>query len=275
MSKTHMERFAGIALIFVLSGCAARFPPRGVVADSTGRQRAADLLRASIDAHGGYLYGHDGPAEVRVDYEGRWGNLVRLLQPVLVDAAFRQGSEERLEPASDRLTQLHRGPAGEKRVVRDADSVEVLYNGDEVLSPGKRDAAALVADAYQMFLAGPSFFERRRAELTLLEPKRREGRRYERLLARLRPGLGHADEDEVVLWIDGETRRLDRLDFTLNGLESTRGALVSVTLDDHRRVGGWLWPTRFVERLRAPLRVTAHRWRATSLEVDPVERAAR
>lgn len=252
--------------IGILAGCAARFPGGATVSAPRAEDSARALLESSIEAHGGYLY--DGPSEVRVSYEGKWRTLVKILQPALTDAGYRGTSDERLVFAEDRLEQLHSGKRGLKRVVRVPGEVEVYYN-DEVDSVEKRQAAAaMVADSYTMFLAGPSFFKRRNAELTLLDTATLDGRSYARISARLTPGLGFSDEDDVVLWIDAETRRLDRVHFTLNGLRSTQGAHVDVALGEHREVGGYLWPTTFLERIRAPFRVKAHSWNVTDLEVD-------
>lgn len=258
----RLVAITGAALL--LSGCGAQFPvaPDGE-ADSAA---AVELLERSIAAHGGYLY--DRPDTVRVSYDGRWRRAVKVLQPVLVDADFRQRSEEDLVLPAIELVQKHTGPSGEKLVTRTADRVTVHYNGEESSDGDVRDAAALVADAYTMFLTGPSFFKQREAQLSLLSPGTRDGRTYQRLHARLRPGFGFSDEDRAVLWIDAETGYLGLVHFTINGTATTRGAHVDVAFSDHRDIGGYVWPLRFYERVRGPVRVTAHSWHVTALQVS-------
>lgn len=253
--------------VMFLAGCAAQFPvPADDFADSAA---AIAVLEKSIAAHGGYLY--DRPETVRVAYDGRWRNAVRVLQPVLVDAGFRQQSDEYLDLARDKLVQTHTGPDGTKRVTRTPDSILVEYNGEESQDSDTRDAAALVADAYTMFLTGPSFFKRREAQLALLPPDSLDGRPHQRIHARLRPGFGFSEEDEAVLWVDEQTGRLNLVHFTIEGLASTRGAHVDVAFRDHRDIGGYIWPLNFYERVRAPLRVAAHSWHVTALEISGTE----
>jgi hypothetical protein len=60
-----------------------------------------------------------------------------------------------------------------------------------------------------------------------------------------------------------------RLQFTLNGLDSTRGADVDVTFSDfHKAADGSVWPRTFVEYIQRPLRAKAHEWRMNSLKLD-------
>lgn len=259
----HRHILIAIAAI-LLASCAAQFP--AIPDDAVAGDEAIAVLEKSIAAHGGYLYA--GPDSVRVNYDGRWRRAVKVLQPVLVDPGFRQQSEEVLEFNRDKLVQTHSGPDGTKLVSRTPDSILVEYNGAASQDSDTRDASALVADAYTMFLTGPSFFKRREAELTLLTPQLRDGRSYQRLHARLRPGFGFSEEDEAVLWIDETSGLLHLVHFTIDGLASTRGAHVDVVFSDHRNIGGYLWPLTFFERVRAPVRVTAHSWHVTALEIS-------
>ena len=250
--------------VLLVTGCGTQFPavPDGKL-DSTS---AVALLDRSIAAHGGYLY--DRPDTVQVSYDGRWRRAVKVLQPVIVDAKFRQRSDEVLDLQKNQFVQTHYGPSGEKTVTRSPDSLTVLYNGEESLDGDVRDAAALVADAYEMFLTGPSFFKKRQAELTLLEPGTRDGRSFQRLHARLQPGFGFSDEDRAVLWIDDETGYLALVHFTIDGTATTQGAHVDVAFSEYREIGGYVWPLRYLERVRGPVRVTAHSWYVTALEVS-------
>ncbi len=211
--------------------------------------------------------------EVRVGYDGEWTGIVKRLQPVLVDAEHRKSSQERYQPRQRRIEQTHRGPAGVKRVVRDGRSVEVVFKhqGENrgPASEEERAAAALVADAYQVFLFGPSYLNAEAEELEQLAAKELGGELCDRIQGRLRPGLGFAAEDRFIAWIGRDSGRMHRFQFTIDGLASTRGADVDVTFSGFERLAdGREWPTRFVEYVHRPVFVKAHEWEMTSLEVD-------
>ena len=125
-----------------------------------------------------------------------------------------------------------------------------------------------MTDAYELFLLGPSFLKNRSREIELLPTKTFEGRTYDVLRMRLVPGLGQSAADMAEAWIDRENKRLFRVFFTLEGFEDTRGATVDTTFHNHREIGGFLWPTRFVERVRSPVRIFAHEWFVTGLDFD-------
>lgn len=251
-----------ISALILVAGCAAQFPePTG----SRNHDAAAAVLERSIAAHGGYLF--QRPGSVRVSYDGEWRNVVKVLQPVLVDAGYRQSSEEVLDLATAGIVQVHNGPEGTKLVARTADDVSVLYDDVESDDETTRAASALVADAYTMFLAGPSFIKRRQADLTLLESATLDGASYQRVHAVLEPGFGFSERDEAVLWINEVTGLLGLVHFTIDGLASTRGAHVDVAFSEHKEIDGFVWPTRFLERVRGPVRVTAHSWETLSLAV--------
>ena len=259
-----MLRAAFLVSLLLVAGCAAQFPePIG----SRDHAAAEAVLEKSIAAHGGYLFEQAG--SVRVSYDGEWRSVVKVLQPVLVDAGYRQTSDEMLDLTSAGIVQVHNGPDGTKRVARTADEVFVYY--DDVASDDEttRAASALVADAYTLFLAGPSFIRQRDARLALLEPATLDGESHQRIHAILEPGFGFSERDEAVLWISAETGLLGLVHFTIDGLASTRGAHVDVAFSEHEEIDGYVWPTEFYERVRAPLRVPAHSWRVVGLEVSP------
>lgn len=250
-----------------------------------GGDEAAQLLAASVEAHGGDVY--EELDNVAVAYDGRWGKLIQRIQPVVTDPGYRKTSEERLLIDEGRMVQRFSGPAGVKTVLRSDDGVTVTYfpagdgeNGGDrsaMSRPGTAEeeaASALVADAYEMFLAGPSFLRQRARDLQLLPPEREDGRIYDRVQMRVEPGFGLSPVDTLVAWLDRDSRLLYRVLFTIDGTESTRGAAVDVTFHDHRRVGDHLWPTRFVERVRAPLKIFAHEWFVTGLDLDRPETTA-
>jgi hypothetical protein len=165
------------------------------------------------------------------------------------------------------LAQHHSGPAGKKHVVRQKDAVQVAYNGTPHESTKVKDAAALVADAYRLFLLGPLAVDPQ-APLQLLGTEVVDGAPCDRILAVFKPGFGNAAEDRVILSLDQSTHVLRRVRLTLNGLESTQGAEVDVTFNSHRRIAGVLWATDYVERIRVPFDLLAHEWHLKGLDVN-------
>lgn len=206
--------------------------------------------------------------DVSVRYEGEWAAVSPRFQPTLVDTGFRRGSEERLLLGEGMLAQIHEGPKGKKTVVRSRNDITVVYNEKEETEPEIRQAAALVADAYAMFLLGPQFFQRQGVHFVLAGEGKVGDAICDQVMAVLRPGFGQSKEDRVVLSIEQSTRRLLRVRMTLNGLESTQGAEVDVTFSKFREVAGRLWPTEFHERVRAPFDLPAHHWRLVGLDVN-------
>ena len=88
------------------------------------------------------------------------------------------------------------------------------------------------------------------------------------LRARVAPGLGFSDAEDLALFIDRGERLMRRVRFSLNGLDSTRGAVAEVDGFDHTALHGVRWPTRFHERLLRPLPLPVHDWRLEGLDVD-------
>ena len=166
------------------------------------------------------------------------------------------------------MAQEYTGPAGKKLVVRTPGKVSVTYNGSFSDDAETRSAAALVADAYTMFLLGPCYLERPGIVLASNGQSVVDGFVCDEVLAVLRPGFGEAKEDRVILFIDRNSKYLRRVRMTLNGLEGTRGAEVDVTFRDFRMIGGILWPTDFDERIRVPFDLHAHHWRMLGLEIN-------
>lgn len=251
-----------LSLLPCLTSCAVARP-----AWEQGRpdseEEAAALLARSVAAVQG-----PAPLElIEVDYEGEWGFWVQRIQPLVTDPGYRQTAVDRLWPAAGRIEQVHSGPKGDKHVVWDGEQVRVSTTSGPVEDPARLDAAALVAEAYQLFLLGPRYLEREARELRMLEPESIAGTRYERLVARLTPGLGNSPEDFVVLWVEAESGLPFRVHFTLEGFEGTRGAHADTTYLEWIRLQGHAFPSEYVERVRGPLRLHAHDWRIVSLEL--------
>ncbi len=262
MKLSHLA----LLLPLLASSCVTAFPSwSDAPNDSESLAAAARILEQSVAAQGD-LYA--ALEEITVAYEGEWGSIVPALQSVLSDVEYRQTSRERFVLATDRMEQTHTGPSGTKEVVRTPEGIQVSYNGVPSSDPEVLASAALVADLYSMFLTGPTFVQRRQNSLRLASPAKLRDRTHHLVMAHLSPGFGLAEEDVVVLWIDAETFRLNRVHFTMRGLKSTRSANVDVTFDRFREVGGFRFPTDFVERVRFPVPTTAHEWYATELEVQ-------
>lgn len=255
-----------LILILLLGGCAARgIPPSA----ASGEQPAARaMLMQSAAAHGlaAFRQLHD----VNVAYAGEWYGLVARLQPDLIDAGFRQGSQERLLlQGKPLLAQQHAGPEGSKQVIRSVSAVQVFYNDVASSKPDALAAAALVADGYRMFLTGPFYFLDGNLSLEVADGEVVNGHPCYTLVAVRRPGHGLSAEDRYQLFIDHKSHLLHRIRFTMEGLESTQGAIAEVDFFDHRQIAGVTWPTRFYERLRKPIpSLPVHDWRLIGLDVN-------
>lgn len=255
----------GFAFV-VLGGCASRgIPPASVTREQS---EARAVLMKSAEAHG--LQAWQQIRDINVSYAGEWRSLVGRLQPTLIDGGYRQASEERLILGGQPIiAQQHRGPVGNKQVLRSVQDVQVRYDRAPSTDRDVLAAAALVADGYRMFLTGPFLFMTGNERLERLEPETVEGRSCDVLLAVRRPGHGLSAEDRYLLFIDQENGLVRRLRFSLDGLASTQGAIAEVDFFDHREIAGVLWPTRFFERLRKPIpNLPVHDWRLLGLDVN-------
>ncbi len=268
--NTLTSRCLLVAAVALLNACASPQISTGVLRKSD--PGAAALVAASQRAHGKKAFAkvHD----VSVRYDGRWASIGPRFQTVLADTKIRRGSEERLVLASRTIAQEHSGPAGKKVVVRERGKTAVAYNGTPSNDPETKRAAALVADAYTLFLLGPFYFDRPGVVFAPAGEAIVDQAACDRVLAVLRPGFGLAEEDRVILFIDRASKQLRRVRMTLNGLESTRGAEIDVTFRDFRTIGGIVWPTDFDERIRIPLDLHAHHWRLLGLEINRGFRAS-
>jgi hypothetical protein len=237
------------SLLFL--GACASLPQTSVERSSAEGQA---LLEASAKAHGWEAY---------LKF-----SLVKRLQPVLVDDQFRGSSEERMMRASRFIGQTHKGPGGLKQVSRSVSHVDIWYNGQGDSDTEKRAAAALVTEGYRLFLFGPLYLLERQAVVELAGTETINGIECDRLLARLRPGLGFSREDTVLMWIGKSDRIARRVWFSLEGMASTQGAVAEVEMFDYQNLSGVNWPTRFFEKIHRPLRIDVHQWRLSGLDVD-------
>jgi hypothetical protein len=146
--------------------------------------------------------------------------------------------------------------------------VRVWFNGEEARDAERRAAAALVADAYPLFLLGPLLLVDRPLLMELGEIEWVNDYPCDVLRMQFAPGLGHARVDQIALFIDRKERLMRRVRFTLDGLESTKGAIAEVETYDHQTIQGVRWPTRFYERLVRPVRMPVHDWNLTGLDIN-------
>ena len=203
--------------------------------------------------------------KVTVTFEGNWATLARALQPVLVDADYRQTSSEVYHPSKGEVIQSHRGTAGVKFVRRTPNGIVVNRNGVADTSLESSHAAALVADAYIVFTFGCSALRERGSSWQILDRRPLAGESCTLLAGTMRPGFGMSHSDGVIAWIGDKTRRLHRIQLTLNGLASTAGADVDVTFGDFRPgPSGTEWPHHFLERIRRPIDAKAHEWKTVA-----------
>ena len=265
-TNTRSSLFCLWLLPLLLAGCMSRGIPQP---GGNGEQPAARaILQKSVEAHG--LAAFRQIDDISVAYAGEWYGLVSKIQPTLIDADFRQGSQERiLFKGGPLLAQHHLGAKGSKQVIRRRTDVQVFYNDVPSSDPEVLAAAALVADGYRMFLIGPFYFLDGNLSLETGDSEVVDGRPCLTLLAVRRPGHGLSAEDRYLLFIDAENHLLRRIRFTMDGLASTQGAVAEVDFFDHREIAGVTWPTRFYERLRKPIpNLPVHDWRLIGLDVN-------
>ncbi len=235
---------------------------------STGTSaQARATLEACAQAHG--LAAWQRIKDISVSYDGEWYDIVQRVQPVLVDAGFRKSSQERLLLNAPVMAQQHTGPSGSKFVLREGQNTQVWRNASPDRDAEVVGSAALVADAYRMFLTGPFGFL---DQLNLAEhggTTSLDDRPQTLVLVPRKPGFGWGQNDSCALYVDQQTKRLTRARFTIDALASTRGAVVEVDFAGHRELHGVQWPTQFFERIRRPIpMLPAHKWWMTGLDIN-------
>lgn len=267
MSDSFFSRCAALMAVSLLASCSSLpVPGPPAVAAASSSRAATAVLSASAAAQG-----HSWRKQRRVDvsYAGQWNTAATFLQPVLTDPKFRGTSAERYEPGLKRVRQDHSGPSGHKQVIRQGRGITVRFNDRETADPEIKGAAALVSDAYTVFLFGSSWLVENGRDLRLMDDRTLDGKPCRLVAGRLSPGFGPAEEDYFIAWIGTEDKLLKRFQFSLNGLDSTRGADVDVTFGDYWKASdGSLWPAHFIEDIQRPLRLRAHEWRMTSLRLN-------
>jgi hypothetical protein len=252
-------------LALALTSCSTMPKPGKERAESRRQPLPASLLDQAA-ARAGHPW--QRLRTVHVSYTGEWNPLVNRLQPELVDAGFRGSSDEIYTTRPYSVRQTHRGPDGMKTVKRTATGVEITFNGKPSSNTIEKDAAALVADAYTMFLFGADYLRQRATGWQIIGTRELDGESCWLLQGRMKPGIGNSKEDAIIAWISQPTRRLLRVQFTLFGLEPASMADVDVTFSDFQPgPRGTEFPRRFIEMIRRPFVIKAHDWRMTALKV--------
>jgi hypothetical protein len=265
----------------LLSACGTPLPLTAT-APSNASSAAAQRLADSANAHG--LAAYRQITDINIAYGGQWRPLINRVQPEVVDEGFRGPSQERLMPSAGVVAQAYAGVKGKKQVFwqrgkspapagRDQGEVAVWFNGQPSQRAGELAAAALVAEGYGLFLLGPLWVASRQAAglavpADVAGTERVHGRLCDVVNVWLSPGLGHAASDRVSLLIDRDDHVTRRLRFTLEGYEGTRGAVAEVDTFEHARRFGLLLPMRSYEEVVHPLRLPAHDWFVTGLDVN-------
>jgi hypothetical protein len=261
---------AALPLAPWLAGCATPLPLSLTVRNDAV---AARRLLECAQVHG--LEAYRQLRDISVAYDGQWRPLIDRVQPEVVDAGFRGPSEERILPSAGIVAQAYTGPAGRKHVwwqrgtAAGVDGrVEVWTNGQRRSEDGYRAASALVAEAYGLFLLGPLWLAGRSLPAAMAGTERVHGRFCDVVEIDMSPGLGLVSRDRVALCIDRDDGICRRMRFTLEGYAGTRGAVAETDTFEHQRRFGVLWPMRSYEEVVHPIRLPAHDWYITGLDVN-------
>ena len=267
LSRRRFHQAAAALAVAPLAGCSTPLPLLAAAPSASNNPARARLLE-SAQAHG--LAAYQGLSDINIAYAGQWRPLIGRVQPQVVDAGYRGPSEERLLPALGINAQAFRGPSGRKQVYwrRGPGEVAVWFDGRASSDEGERTAAAVVAECYGLFLLGPLWLTDRQLPLEMRGTERVHGRLCDVVDAWLRPGLGRSALDRVTLCIDRDDAVTRRVRFTLEGYAGTRGAVAETDTFEHRRLFGVLWPMRSYEEVVHPLRLPAHDWHVTGLDVN-------
>jgi hypothetical protein len=279
------RQFIGAGAAGSLAWLAACSTPLPLTASAPASDHAAErLLLDSAQAHG--LAAYRQLNDINIRYAGQWRPLIDRIQPVVVDKGFRGSSEERLMPAAGVVAQAYTGPAGRKQVAWQRGSgnrggsadqpgtVAVWFNGQPSRDPDVLAASALVAEGYGLFLLGPLWLAERGLAMQRAGTERVDGRLCQVVQVWMRPGLGQVALDRVAVCIDASSGLTRRVRFTLEGNANTRGAVAEVDTFDHERRFGVMWPMRSYEEVVHPIRLPAHDWHVTGLDVNRGHAAA-
>lgn len=262
----HTHVLALLTATLILTGCASKFPTPERDGHSNNSSNGSEIFTRTFNAHGGESL--DALNDVNVSITGKWKKLIRKIQPLVTDFKYRVDSQERIFPQKRIYAALYQGPAGTKKVVRTPSDVSVYYNGIESTAPEVLSSTALTADSFHLFLLGPLALEAWRSEFTRLTDRTENNIPYQRIHLTRKPGLGFSTQDQIVLWVNPKTNRTYKVQITLEGHNSTKGAHVETVFLDYARRGPYVFPSRFFEKVNAPIAIDAHAWELTGLDIN-------
>ncbi len=251
---------------FLLHACSHNFPRPPENVAKSGTPTGKVLFRETFNAHGGEQL--DKLNDLNIGIDSRWKFLITRIQPLVTDHKFRVISQERLLPNKGIYSSSYIGSSGKKKVIRSRSNTRVFYNGKENFDNDVIQSTALTADSFFIFLLGPLALEEHADRFQRLEDKQLNGRQFHRIYAELSPGIGNSKRDELVLWIDAESKLTFRVHITLEGYKTTQGAHVDVTFLDYEERDGFVFPSKFHERVRGPIAIDAHSWWLTGLDIN-------
>ena len=254
-----------IIILLLLSGCATQFPKPAADTQAENRFSAAEIFADCLQAHGGRL--DNEIDQVHLSVSGTWGNMIKRIQPLVTDFEYRIDSQEVYYHNEGRSRIQWSGPAGTKVIEWDYPDIKVSYNGIQNEDPDVLASSAMTSSTFELFHLGPSVLARRGGEPVRLSDEVIDGTKYHRLYFLFEPGFGLSERDEVIAYINTETKRLFRVWLTLEGFRTTRGATVDVTYLEYQNSSGYLLPSKFDERVRAPISIHAHSWWNTHMEL--------
>ena len=254
-----------IISILLLAGCAAQFPQSVPDTQSDDRLSAAEIFADCLQAHGGQL-GNEID-RVHLSVSGTWGNMIKRIQPLVTDFEYRIDSQEIYYLKEGKSRIQWSGPEGTKVIEWDYPKVKVFYNNAENNDPDVLASSAMTSSTFELFHLGPSVLATRGGDPVRLSDEIINGTNYHRLYFLFEPGFGLSQRDEVVAYINAETKLLFRVWLTLEGFRTTKGATVDVTYLDYKNTSGYLLPGKFDERVRAPVSIHAHTWWNTHMEL--------
>lgn len=255
----------GAAALPWLGACSTPLP---LGKQASGDAAAAALLLESAQAHG--LEAYRLINDINVAYGGQWRPIIHRVQPEVVDIGYRGPSQERLMPKLGINAQAYTGPKGRKQVFWQRQPAQALvwYDGQPSTVEPLTQAAALVADIYGFFLLGPLWVADRGLPWNRTGTERVHGRLCDVVESTLVPGFGFSARDRMALCIDRADRLTRRIRFTLEGFAGTQGAVAETDTFDHQRRFGVMWPMRSYEEVVHPVRLPAHDWFITGLDVN-------
>jgi hypothetical protein len=251
----------------LIGGCAQTSPRFEVaVGNEADGLSAQDIFDATFQKHGGANL--SSLSDVNVAVDGEWQYLITKIQPDVTDEDYRQQSQERILVSPRFYAALYNGDAGTKRVFRTEQSIEVAYNGKQTSDLRKKTATALTADAFYLFVLGPLALPEQVNNWLRLEDRNWNGKSYYRINGELKPGIGLSETDFITLWVDKQTNLTFRLHITLEGFESTKGAHVDTSFLAYTDIGQFILPTHFFERVLGPIKIDAHEWWYTGIDIN-------